>query len=87
MYQGNITFKGDLQTKKISPSGPGLVWKIKNNLRPSQIRAWLGIKVAAPIGRMFGLMTAHGELKAMLFRADGTVVNYGVLSRRVVTSA
>jgi hypothetical protein len=32
-------------------------------------------------------MTAYGELSAVLVKANGETVNYGVLSRRVVTTA
>jgi len=39
------------------------------------------------VARFFGLMTAYGKLEAILYRANGEVVRFGVLSYRVVTTA
>jgi hypothetical protein len=44
-------------------------------------------KAAKSFSRLTGIPTMTAELKARLKRADGTVIDYGVLGRRVVTSA
>jgi hypothetical protein len=86
MY-GKLSMGGNLAAKVIRAQGPGLAWKVKNYLRWRFIVSWLAVFVVNPIARMFGLMTAYGKLEAVLFRADGTRVNYGVLSYRLVTTA
>ncbi len=62
-------------------------WKLRNQLTTGYLRGWLGKYVAAPVARFFGVLTVTGELRAMLYHADGTYIDYGVLGRRVVTTA
>jgi len=84
---GDIAMSGKLVAKKIKARSPGLRWKLANYARPAFIRAWLGVFVVAPVAKLFGIGTFHGKLSAVLFRADGSVVRYGVLGYRVVTTA
>lgn len=83
---------------KVQPSGKlGIVhikaqraplsWKLSNVLRWAFIRGWLAIHVGVPLARAFGLMTAYGTLEALLIKADGTKIAYGIVGHRVVTSA
>lgn len=53
------------------------------NLR-SEIHMWL-IRLGMRISHMFGCMTTIGELSAILIRADGSIVDYGIVGMRVVT--
>lgn len=85
--QGTLSTKGELSIKVIRASGPGLMWKLSNILRWQFIKNWLGVFLFVPLARAFGIMTAYGKLEAVLIRADGTKVNYGILSMRVVTTA
>lgn len=62
-------------------------WRLKNALRWSFLKSWIGVFLIRPIANYFGLMTAYGELSAVLIRGDGTRVDYGVVSRRVITDA
>ena len=78
---------GKLSAKKIKAPGPGLRWQLSNYLRWSFIKGWLAWFVVAPIARMFGIATMLGKLEAVLIRTDGSVVKYGVLGYRVVTTA
>jgi hypothetical protein len=82
-----LSMRGDLSTKLIRAPGPGIAWKVSNYLRWSFIKSWLGVFLVQPVAKAFGLMTAYGKLEALLIKADGTKINYGVLSYRVVTSA
>lgn len=79
--RGNISMSGSLATKVIRAPGPGLLWKISNlpNVWPGLWRAW-----ARRICKMNGL---EGRLYARLTRADGSVINYGLISTRLVTTA
>jgi len=78
---------GTLSARKISAQGPGLVWKMRNWLRWSQILSLIGVFVINPIARFFGLMTAYGRLEATLIRANGEVMRFGTVCYRVVTTA
>lgn len=83
--ESTLKMSGELLTKKIKPNGPGLLWKLQNNLRWNYLKAWIGVFLIRPVAKFFGLATMHGELRAMLFRANGEVVDYGVISRRLIT--
>lgn len=85
--QGATNFKGNLGAKVNRPPGPGLAWKVKNTMRPGFLVGWLGVKVAKAISTLTGIPTLTSELRARLFRADGSVVDYGVVGYRVITTA
>ena len=86
--QGTMTMKGSLVAKYIRGGiDAPWSWKLRNQLRLGYIRGWLGRFVAAPAARMFGLMTVMGELRAILYHADGTYVDHGVLGRLSMTTA
>lgn len=84
---GESKLSGDLGIKLIRPPGPGLGWKLRNTLRWAFLHGWLAVHVGAPIARAFGLATAYGKLEARVIKADGRMVDYGVLGWRVVTTA
>lgn len=77
---------GDLQIKVIRKRTKApLSWKLKNSLRWPFIKSWVGVVLIKPIANFFGLLTGYGELSAVLIHADGTEVDYGIVSRRVIT--
>ena len=78
---GELTLSGKLGMKAIRPPGPGLLWKTKNfkNVWPGLWRFGLA--------NTLGLPHFEGRLYARLFRGDGSVVDYGLVSTRVVTTA
>ena len=85
---GNLGFSGDLKTKHImAGKGPGLTWKAKNYLRPKFLAGLLQALVAIPVAKMTGTLAATGRLEARLIRANGEIVNYGLLSNHSVTNA
>lgn len=61
--------------------GPGLWWRVRNVAH--WFRGWWRLALA----RLLNLSYIHGEVRAVLTRADGQVVDYGVVSHRVVTTA
>lgn len=85
--QGSISFGGVVKARKRKAPGPGLDWQVRNYLRPGFIKAWLAVTFVQPLARMMGLMTGYGTLSAVVFKADGRVINYGVLDYRVITTA
>jgi len=84
---GNLSIQGNLKARLIRAPGPGLAWKLANYCRWSFLKSWIGVTLVRPIARIFGLMTAYGRLEAVLIRADGSRVNFGVLSYRLITTA
>lgn len=85
--QGTISAKGDLATKVIRTPRASLKWQLSNKLTFKYIKGWFAKFVGAPIARTFGALVAIGEVEATLIKANGVKVHYGVLSRRVVTTA
>jgi len=43
------------------------------------------VDVGVALGNALGVLTIHGELRAKLIRADGTVIDLGLLGKRLVT--
>jgi hypothetical protein len=88
MIQGNVGFGGSLAARKFAAAGPGLAWKLRNMLRWGYIWGWLANNMARMFSKVTGIPTIIGELRARKFdKAAGRWVDYGVLGRRVVTSA
>lgn len=85
--EGTLSPRGSLSIRKISAPRAPLRWRIANTLRPAFIKGWLAARLAFGLAQRFGVMVAIGKLEARLIRKDGTVVNYGVLGYRVLTTA
>jgi hypothetical protein len=62
------------------------LWRMRNVLRPTYLKAAIAVKWVAPLATKFGLLVGYAELRARVWHA-GEWVDYGVLSRRVVTDA
>jgi hypothetical protein len=84
---GNLTSSGALYAQKISAMRAATSWRIRNTLRWAFLKGWLAFHVMAPIANMFGVATVMGKLEAVLIKADGKRINYGILGYRVVTTA
>jgi hypothetical protein len=84
---GLMQMSGTVAAKKIRRTGPGLAWKVRNNTRPAFIWGWLTNSAAKAFSALTGIPTMTGELELTHIRADGQRVYYGVVARRVVTTA
>lgn len=82
---GRLYLGGSLVAKR-GPRAP-LAWQLSNRVNWKYIKGWLAEYVLAPLAKQSGVLVSLGKLEAVLIKADGTRVNYGVLSRRVVTTA
>ncbi len=88
MFQGNVGCSGSLAARRIPAQGPGLRWKLRNMLRWGYVWGWLTTGMARLFSRITGIPTIIGELRARKFDlVTGRWIDYGVLGRRVVTSA
>jgi hypothetical protein len=62
-----------------------LAWRLHNSLRWGYIWGWLCNEAAKVFTKITGIPTMIAELRAVLVR-DGHRIDYGVVSRRVVTN-
>lgn len=84
--QSKLSSSAKLTARLIRPKSP-TAWKIRNALRPASVWGLIANLAARLFSRVTGLPVIHTTLSARSFRADGKVIDYGVLSRRVVTTA
>ena len=87
MVNGKVQMSGRVGVRVMRAPGPGLAWRLRNTLRWSFLFGWLANGAAKALSALTGVPTLTAELRAVLIRGDGSRVNYGVLSRRVVTTA
>lgn len=80
-----LSFKGTVNVKLIKAPKAPLSWRLKNYLRRGFIKFWLGFQVAPLVSKLFGFTIFTATLEARLVKANGDVVDYGVLSHAVVT--
>lgn len=82
------------QPKRIAPvslqqrqtSKPPFAWRLKQALKLT-LDGSLLIPLLAWVARRWGLMVAYSEVRGQVAHADGSMTNYGLLGRRVITSA
>lgn len=86
MY-GNLGMGGDLAIKHVKRPTAPLSWRLRNMLRREYIHGWVGHKLGHLYSRVYGAPVMLGKLEAVVLRKDGSVVDYGVLGYRVVTTA
>jgi hypothetical protein len=95
MLNNSIGFSSKFKTKVIRapepalslPKGPGLSWKLKQYSRLDFLFGLLAVYLARLFSAVTGITVIHGRLTAVRIRADGSRVSYGLLSRRLVTTA
>jgi len=79
---GQLALRGEMKTKIIRASGPGLGWNLRNRLRWSFVWGWLTTWLAKVFSRFSGIVTLTSEL-SIRAKLNGRWVNFGVVSRRV----
>ena len=87
MQQGFTQPRGTLAARRIKRQSAPLAWRLRNTLRWGFLKGWIAAHLIVPFANWWGLVTMIGELRAVLIRANGERINYGVLSYRVVTDA
>lgn len=84
--QSSIGFGGTVSVQKIGAKKAPLPWRLRNTLRWSYVWGWFVNTLAHLFSRLTGIVTITTELSARA-RIAGEWVDYGVVSRRVVTNA
>jgi len=79
--QSEILLRGKLGAKVRRAPGPGLLWRVRNapHVLPGLTRHALA--------KALGMNHMLGQLKLVLRHVDGSMVNYGVVSTNLVTTA
>lgn len=85
--QSNMSFSGNLAAQKIAPPKAPLSWRLRNMTRPGYLFGRSTNWMAKAFSAFTGIPTLTSELSVRLIKADGQVVDYGVVSYRVVTTA
>lgn len=78
---------GHLVARKVTPSGPGFWWHLRNRTRPSYWLGWLFVLFAKMLTKVTGIPVITSELSVRLHKVSGAWVDYGIVSYRVVTDA
>ena len=84
---GVTTPSGRLKARKIQAPRAPWRWYLSNWSRWGAIKGLIAVKLIAPFARLFGVATITGKLEAVWIGADGSIINYGVLGYRQVTTA
>lgn len=82
---GTLSVSGILSTKLIKAKKAPLSWRLKNSLTWRFILGWLVTKLAYGFSKLTGIVTITSELSLKHRKASGEWIDYGVVSRRVVT--
>ena len=82
----NIPLRGTLTATKIKAPQAPLSWRIRNGLRWGYIWGIITTWLARGLTALTGIPTITSELAVQVIRHDGRRINYGVVSRRVVTN-
>ncbi len=78
---GHVGPAGNVRTRLINNvERCGLRWQLRN--LPNLLRAW-----RVPLALLLRIPTYYGTLRVRHFATDGSVVDYGLVSARVVTTA
>jgi len=86
MY-GNIGIRGGVTARLIQRERAPLSWRVRNTMRVAFVVGWLGYHLGHLYSRLFGAPVLLGRLDAVVKRSDGSVIDYGCVGYRVVTTA
>lgn len=82
----NIPLRGTLTAMKIKAPQAPLSWRIRNATRWGYVWGIIAVWLARGLTALTGIPTITSELAVQVIRRDGRRINYGVVSRRVVTN-
>lgn len=87
MMNRTLRLSGQLSARRIRTSRPPLSWKLRNNLRWGFIKGWIAARFIVPFANTWGVATMLADLRLTHIQGDGTVIDYGIVCRRVITDA
>lgn len=84
--RNGVGFRGDLKLIR-HKRGPGFWWHFRNRIRYSFWSGWLAVHLAWLLSKTFGIVTLVSELRLIKRTADGVIIDYGVVSYKMITTA
>jgi hypothetical protein len=84
---GNLGISGGVVATLIKRERAPLYWQVRNTMRLAFVVGWLGYHLGHLYSKVFGAPVLLGKLEAVIRRRDGSVIDYGTLGYRVVTTA
>lgn len=87
MINSELRPSGALTSVHIKAPKAPMAWRLRNAGRRSYLWGWLVTRAAHAFSRLTNVLTMTSELRARVRRADGQWIDYGTLSRRVITTA
>lgn len=84
---GTLESRGTLAAKLIRPAKAPWSWRLRNALRPGYLKGLIAFHLIRPFAAWWGLLVSCGALNVKVRRADGTVIDYGTVGYRVITTA
>lgn len=82
---GNLTLNS--RTSGSVVRGAPLSWRVRNFLRPAHLHGLFAILIAWLASKLTHLPYLVGEWRVEVRRADGTIEDYGVVCRKLITDA
>lgn len=82
---GNLTL--DSRTGGSAVRNAPLSWRVRNFLRPAHLHGLFAILIAWLASKATRLPYLVGEWRVLVRRADGTIEDYGVVCRKLITDA
>ena len=88
MFNSKLGTSGNLKTMIIKGKVEApFLWKLKNRISWNYIYGLVGWWVGRGVSALFGHPVLMSELSLIHIKSNGQQVNYGIVSRRVVTTA
>ena len=85
--ESSIGFGGKVGAKKITAPKAPLSWRLRNWSRGQFIGGLLANQAAHVFSKVTGIPTLRSQLSVRLLGIDGTVIDYGIVDRKLVTTA
>jgi hypothetical protein len=85
--ESTLKLRGTLAARKIACAKAPLTWRLRNALRVGYLWGLVTVALARFISRVFGIVTVTSELQIQKILPTGRAIDYGVVSRRVITTA
>lgn len=85
--EATIRPRGKLSTRLVPAKRVSLSWRLRNMMRTEYLWGWTTRLAGFAFSKLTGIPCLLGSLSARLIKADGRVINYGILGFRVVTTA
>lgn len=87
MFENILRPSGQFEYRVSRAKGPGIGWKIRNYLRWPYIWGLLASLLAPLLAKTLGFMVVTSSLSIRVRRGSGEWVDYGIVARRLVTTA